>query len=272
MTIATATIQPNNIYARHSSGAIVIPQSVKAVGENYQYVLERNWQPTDSGIWELFLDSAHAILDDAGNAIPAQKIGEITVSIVGVSQYLVVLNLDGLGSSDTLVIDRELEDADFDDSSWIQAQQAIRDFTAWTWKTQLYFRTGRREVKPMFPDIVEPMPPASHNNAIALGGDMFTNRLPNGVTVTYSTPKTAQDSDDLITFPASNFSHFQFFFVDQAGVKIGNFGSNKTVLGSAFTGQTVTTKAPYPSGTVAIRFVLTRSGDGSELTYDVPVA
>jgi hypothetical protein len=148
----------------------------------------------------------------------------------------------------------------------------IRDFTAWTWKAQLYFRTGRREVKPLFPDSVISMAPASHDNAIALGGDMFRNRLPNGVTVTYSTPKTAQTSTDLVQFPAGVFDHFMWILVDAAGNRVGSYGSNRVPLPSGFTGQSLDYKTPNPPDVVAIRIILTRFGDGTELTYDVPVA
>lgn len=178
-----------------------------------------------------------------------------------------------LGSSikELLILDRPFEDKDFDDLTWLQCNQTIRDYVAWTWSTQVYLRVGRRVAKPLFPDAVEPMPPASHNGAIALGGDMFENRLPNGVSIRYSTPKTAQTSTDLVQFPAGVFSHFMWILVDAAGNRVGSYGSNRVPLPSGFTGQSLDYKTPNPPDVVAIRVILTRASDGSELAYDVSV-
>jgi hypothetical protein len=170
-----------------------------------------------------------------------------------------------------LDVDRELLDSDFDDLEWIQCNQVIQDYSSWTLKTQVYLRVGRRVIQPMFPDTVEPLPPATHNTAVETSPGNFENRMPGGTAIRYSSPKTATSPDDLVTFVAGRFSHFQWILVDAAGARVGSYGSNKAVLQASFTGQTVSYTLPNPAGVVAIRVILTRAADGVEETYDVPV-
>jgi hypothetical protein len=174
-------------------------------------------------------------------------------------------------SPQVLELDRPFEDADFD-TDWMLATQVIRDYTAWTWSTQLYQRVGRRVVKPLFPEVVESMPNPTHNNAIALGNNLFENRLPNNAFIRYTSPKTTQNSTDLVQFPASVFSHFTWILIDAAGNRVGSYGSNRSPLPSGFTGQSIDYKTPNPPDVVGIRVILTRAADQVDVTYDVPVS
>lgn len=213
--------------------------------------------------WILLFDQ-----ENGGSADLGLEFGKLQTENTALKARVTALEAKPTPSPQILNIDRDFIESDFDSNEWIQANSVIKDYVAWTWKTQLYFRTGTREVKPMFPDTWEPMPDPNHNNAIALGNGVFESRLRGGATIQYTTPKTTRTTDR-VTFPAGVYSDFLYILIDANGDRVGTFGSNKNPIPAAFTGQSFDFSPPAPVGVVAIRVILTRNG--VDEFYDYPV-
>ncbi|MGL4631630.1 MAG: hypothetical protein ACRCVT_10530, partial [Leadbetterella sp.] len=97
MTIALTTIKPENLIAKHSSGAIASFTTVKDMGGGqWSYTLKRDWVSSDTGIWEIWSTDTHKVLDENGNGIEARKITEIQVDIVQTAQYVIVVPWEAL--------------------------------------------------------------------------------------------------------------------------------------------------------------------------------
>lgn len=268
MAVLASTIKPSNLYLKHTNGTVIVPTSVLAAGENFQYTVENNWQESDSGVWSIWLDENNAVLDAAGNKIVAQKIGELTVSIIGVAQYVVIVNFSNL--SGTIRSDKDPDVS----LAWEAWHKVVKDYAAKTLRVSMFMRVDSYSYLRFFPDTLadeylelplEDVVP-THAQAIAVGSD-FKTTLPYDFEFTYPVTLDAQNgSRGVGSFPAGRIRHVRWEGWVDTQYWDGASDWDLEPTATAFDLQ------PFAASAVINRAVWTFTySDGSAVTYSHPI-
>lgn len=175
----------------------------------------------------------------------------------------------GSEGDEIIQLDRPLAEADFI-KPWKHCNEIVKDLDLWVFSLRVWERVDNDSAKLTFEQENMALGPATHANATEIAPEQFKTRIRGGGEITYKTTRTASDTDSL-KFPSGAYSHYQYYFLDENKNKIGNFGSNKILLPTMFTGQSATFGPPYPTGTKFIRHILSPSNGAADVIYDYPV-
>jgi len=266
MPVASSTIRKENLIAKHSSGATVIPTEVKDLGNgNYQYTIARDWNPTtDNGIWEIWTNENFRVLDDSGNPVATQKVGELSVALAGTSNLVIIVPWATLNNKPTSVI-RSALPPDFT-KEWEIWNQVTDDFVAKTIEVCLFTRMYGDVAVPMVCRTL-PLVSFAPSDATSNPDGTFTKALPRGVELNYKTSLDLQNTGQFsATFPAGTLKSIRWEGLDAQDIWVE--GNDGLIAADA---TTFTFNPNYSNGAmVKTRWLLTYSDDKT-IEYLLPL-
>jgi hypothetical protein len=264
MSVASSTIRKENLIVKHSSGATVIPTQVKDLGNgNYQYTISRDWNPTtDNGIWEIWTNENFRVLDDSGNPVATQKVGELSVALSGTSNLVVIVPWASLlNPSDTIISGNDPTDGE-----WKHWFKRLRNFDTWQMAVIHYVQIEKGNAWQMNEAVWRAMPTPAHDIATETSPGNFQITLQGGAVFRYETKRGL--SPDGLEFPADVYIGAQTEYRDSAGDLIGGTARHQQIVAGSTALGIGRDDAPVDAVTVAIILI---KPDNSQVRYRYPL-